>query len=137
MAETYRINHRRHVAPRMSARDDADYDETVVTEDANPSITRAQVAVQYIVGLISGLLLIRFLLALFGANEANGFVDLIYTLTSPLVAPFRGIFGVEISSGEARFEIESLVASVVYILAGLGVIRLLDLFRKNPNLEEE
>src|SRR5687768_7046557 len=48
-----------------------------------------------IFGILIGLILLRFVLLLLGANADNGIVDAIYGLSEPLVAPFRGIFSLE------------------------------------------
>jgi uncharacterized protein YggT (Ycf19 family) len=105
-------------------------DKIISVRDANPSITRAQLTAQYIIGILSGLLLVRFLLALYGADASNTFVNLIYVITGPLVRPFTGLFTIEPTSGTARFEIETLLATIVYIVIGLTIIRILDMFRK-------
>lgn len=64
------------------------------------------------------ILLIRFLLALFGANRANGFADFFFTITQPLVAPFFNLFNYNTYSyGAAHVEIYTIVAMVVYLLA--------------------
>ena len=128
MAETYQRITRSHSHPHdYPVETEHEYHEVV---DNNPGITRAQLIVQYIITVLSGLLFVRFILALFGANAANFFVNMVYTITAPFVAPFKGIFSLDTTSGLARFEVETLVAIIVYILAGLGVIRLLDVFRK-------
>lgn len=106
-------------------------EHTVVAYDANPGITRAQMILHFIVGASGSLLIIRFLLVLFGASARNGFVDLIYTLTNPLVAPFRGLFAIDASSGPARFEFEALIATIIYTLLGLAIVRFLDIFREH------
>ena len=67
------------------------------------------------------LLAIRFLLALFGANPANGFADFIYTCSHPFVTPFFGLFSYRERLGIGRFEYETLIAIVVYA----GVMELL------------
>jgi hypothetical protein len=46
-----------------------------------------------ILGFIEVLLGTRFIFRLLGANPANAFVELVYDLSTPLVAPFAGIFG--------------------------------------------
>jgi uncharacterized protein YggT (Ycf19 family) len=129
MADTYqRITHQ-----PTSIETDSEYEreDTIISvRDDNPGITKAQYIVQYAVGIVSGLLLIRFLLALFGANANNLFVDFIYTITNPIVSPFTGLFALDTNSGVARFEIETLIATIVYILIGLVVMRLLDVFRR-------
>jgi len=101
-----------------------------VIADTNPAITKAQMVVQYVMGIILSLLAVRFLLALFGANQANGFVDFIYGVTSPLVAPFQGLFNITATSGAARFEFETLVAAFIYMLLGIGIVRFMDIFRR-------
>lgn len=95
---------------------------------------RVQSIIMTIVGAIAGILTLRFLLVLFGANPANAFANFIYDLTQPLVAPFQGLFGIDTTIEEtgSRLEIETLVAIVVYYLIGWLIIRLLDSARSNP-----
>ncbi len=128
MAETYRkvSRYREPVEDRNAVVEE----ENLAVADANPGVTRAQMIVRFVLGVLLSLLALRFILALFGANQANGFVNLVYDVTSPLVAPFRGLFNLEASSGVARFETETLVAAFVYMLIGIGIIRLLDIFRQ-------
>src|SRR5438105_4799849 len=49
--------------------------------------------VWFLVAVAAALLAIRFALLLAGANENTGFAQLIYGLTSWMVAPFSGLFG--------------------------------------------
>jgi len=79
---------------------------------------RAQRIVYAIISVISGLLLIRLLLALFGANANNDFARFVYAITAPFVAPFVGLFSINAQLGVARFEVETLVALVVVVLIG-------------------
>lgn len=44
-------------------------------------------------GVVEALVALRFVFRLIGANPANAFVDFIYTWSTPIVAPFSGIFG--------------------------------------------
>lgn len=104
----------------------------VSSHSADSSLSRVQQIVYTIVGFLSALLAIRFVLSLLGANRANAFADLIYTLTSPFVAPFRGLFGVNAALGTARFEIETLAAIAIYMLIGWGIVRILALGKHNP-----
>ncbi len=101
-----------------------------VVADSNPAITKAQMVVQYIVGILLSLLAVRFLLALFGASQTNGFVDFIYGVTAPLVAPFQGLFNITSTAGVARFEFETLFAGFIYALVGVGIVKLMDIFRR-------
>ena len=88
--------------------------------------------VWFIVGTITVLLGIRFTLKLLGANQTSGFVDLIYSITNILTAPFDSMFGVtRTTSGEVNsvFEPSIIVAALVYALIGWGVVKLLSLNR--------
>lgn len=44
-------------------------------------------------GFIEALVGLRFILRLIGANSENAIVGLIYSWSTPFVAPFSGIFG--------------------------------------------
>jgi len=87
--------------------------------------------VWFIVGVLSILLLIRFVLLATGADESAGFAQLIYGLTGWMVAPFAGLFGQEItypgSAGTAVIEFGSLVAIVVLVLLGWIVTKVAQL----------
>ena len=85
---------------------------------------RAAAVVGFIVGAVDILIAARFLGKLFGASSQSAFVNLIYTVSAPLVAPFKGIFGNGGSSTNS-FETASLVAMVVYAVIGWGVVVLI------------
>jgi hypothetical protein len=89
-------------------------------------VSRAKQIVYFIFGIIEALLAIRFVLLALGANEASGFVRLIYGLSRPFVLPFLGIFG-EPSLGASVLEWASLVGIIVYALVAYGVARLIEL----------
>lgn len=98
------------------------------------TIFQAWQVIWYIVGVMEALLGLRFLFRLLGANPASGFVDFLYSLTAPLTAPFRGIFPPVASEG-AVLEWSTLVAMLIYLLIGYGIVYLLRLF-KPPRPEE-
>jgi uncharacterized membrane protein YphA (DoxX/SURF4 family) len=83
----------------------------------------------WIVGLIEILIGIRLLLKLFGANPASAFVSFMYNLTWPLVAPFHGIFNTT-QEGRSIFEPESIVAMLIFLLIGWGIISLMRLLSR-------
>jgi hypothetical protein len=102
--------------------------KAVHTEAPADSKTTASNFVWYILGFIEVLLAFRFVLKLFGANRASGFVDFIYTISGVLTAPFDNIFGVTAAkAGETRsvFEPSILVAAAVYALIAWGIVRLI------------
>ena len=80
-------------------------------------------AIYLIFGIVESLLVIRFVLKLLGANPEAGFASLIYRVSSPLVAPFVGLFGTPQLNGMA-LELVSIVAIVVYGLVAWGLAKL-------------
>jgi len=66
-------------------------------------------------GIVEGLLAIRFILKLLGANEAAGFASFIYGASGPFIAPFNNLFG-NPGSGGSVLELNTIVAIVVYML---------------------
>jgi uncharacterized protein YggT (Ycf19 family) len=88
----------------------------------NKSVGKINQIIWYIVGFIVVILLTRFVLALLGANLDNSFASFIYSITDPLVAPFRGLLQVgQFQAGVIRVEIETLLAALVYGLIGWGI----------------
>lgn len=114
-----------------------DDNETVVrrstdTVDADRGVAKTAQVVWFIVGVLVFLLVLRMILSLLGANPANAFADLIYSLSGPLVTPFRGLLSVgTVELGVSRFETETLVAIIVYTLIGWGIVKLIDLGRRD------
>jgi hypothetical protein len=95
---------------------------TAVYRESTSSNRTIQI-IWWVVGLLDTLIAIRFLLKVFGANPAP-FVRFMYDLTWPLVAPFHGIFNSD-QAGRSVFEPESLVAIVIYLLIGWGIVSLI------------
>ena len=105
--------------------------QPVEKDNQNYAISKVVQVIQYIAGLLIALLAIRFVLALLGANLANQFANFIYTVTDPMVAPFRGLLQVsQFQAGVSRFEIETLLTIAIYALVTWGITRLILLGRK-------
>jgi uncharacterized protein YggT (Ycf19 family) len=85
---------------------------------------RAAAVVGFIVGVVDILIAARFLGKLFGASGQSAFVNFIYQVSAPLVAPFQGIFGNGGSTANS-FETADLVAIVVYAVIGWGLVMLI------------
>lgn len=85
---------------------------------------RAAAAVGFVVAVIDVLIAGRFLLKLLGASAQSSFVSFVYGVSSPLVAPFHGIFPNTASTGNV-FEPAALVAIAVFGLLGWGVVALI------------
>ena len=84
-----------------------------------------------IVGLIGALVALRFVFRLLGANPDNTFVAWVYDWSTPLVAPFAGIFGQDATVitgqgvvAQSVFDWTALIALVVYAVVGGILIRL-------------
>jgi hypothetical protein len=94
--------------------------------------TTATNIVWFLVGTITVLLSIRFVLKLLGANPNSSFVNVVYSITNVLTAPFDTIFGVtRTTSGEVNsvFEPSIIVAALIYALLGWGIVKLINLNR--------
>ena len=106
----------------------------IQTEAAIDSKTTYQNVVWYLLGTIEILLAARFLLKLFGANSVNSFVNLIYSVTEFLTAPFDSMFGVtNVTTGTTHsvFEPSIVVAGLVYWLIGWGIVKLITINQKS------
>ena len=97
--------------------------QTSVTEEGRYNF-RAAAVVGFLVGLVDIFIAARFLGKLLGASSQSAFVSFIYQVSSPLVAPFKGIFG-NAGSTTNTFETAALVAIVVYAVLGWGIVALI------------
>lgn len=76
-------------------------------------------------------LILRVILSLIGAVQENDFASFIYSVTGPFIEPFRGLLQVsEYQVGVSRLEFETIVAIVVYLLAGWGVTAVVQALRR-------
>ena len=92
-------------------------DDTVIDSPAtrNAGVYRLQQAIYLLFGVIEVLIAIRFALRALAANPEAPFVSAMYTITSPFIAPFVGMFGTP-QFGGSVFEPHSAVAIIVYAL---------------------
>ena len=89
-------------------------------------VTRIKQVIYFIFGAINVLLVLRFVFLLLGASETSSFIQFIYSVSQPFVAPFLGIFG-EPSLGNSVVEWASLVAIAIYTLVSYGLARIVEL----------
>ncbi len=91
--------------------------------------------VMLIFGIIFVLIGLRVLLLLLGANAGNAIVDLIYGITEPLVAPFRGIFSFDVvkPTGSSILDVGALVAIVGWVLIGVLIDAILRIANREPS----
>lgn len=107
--------------------------QTVAQHSHTSGLVLVQRVIWFIVGLINVIVAIRFVLLLLGANREAGFTDFIYSLSSPFVAPFVGIFG-EPTYGRVVFEVSSILAIVIYSLVAWGIVKLLTIARPHQEV---
>lgn len=88
------------------------------------ALERARSVGLWLLTLVSGLILFRFALKLFGANPDNAFADFIYRASYPLVAPFLTLFGYNPSLGRSVLEFPDLFAVAAYALAFWAIFSL-------------
>lgn len=90
----------------------------------DPYNYRAVQVTWFVFGVLVALIALRFSLKLLGASTQAEFVAFVYGISAPLVSPFRGIFP-DTAQGYFVFEASSLVAMVIYLLLGWGVVALI------------
>jgi uncharacterized protein YggT (Ycf19 family) len=71
--------------------------------------------IYWVFALVEGLIVVRLVLKVLGANPAAGFAQFIYGITTPLVAPFVGLFANQTYQSSV-LELSSVVALIVYAL---------------------
>jgi uncharacterized protein YggT (Ycf19 family) len=110
----------------------SDHDASVTAASAevvsSVSPGRRAVEVTYLVfGIIEGLLAIRFVLKLLGANPLAGFANFIYGLTDTFMAPFRNLLPTVGTGGSSGSVLETpvVIAIIVYALIGWVLARLI------------
>lgn len=91
--------------------------------------------VWFILAIIAAIIVVRFILLLFGARQGVPFVDFWYAISQPLVAPFAGIFGNDYSTynNGSRLEAADLVALLIYSIVAYLII--LGIRLLSPNTE--
>lgn len=86
--------------------------------------------------ILQGLLLLRFLFKLLGANAAHWMIQLLYGATEPMILPFRGIFA-DVQSGASIVEWSALVAIIGYALIATLIVFVLNRLSEFVSYEEE
>jgi hypothetical protein len=106
---------------------------TIVSETVRRSPSGAEVArrtVVFLFGIIQSLIVVRIVLLLADANQANQLVRFIYDSSAIFVGPFEGILHANaVRAGASVLDIAAIVAIVgwtileVLIIAGIGIAR--------------
>lgn len=80
----------------------------------------------FFLAVVEGFLALRFLLKLFGANANTGFVNWVYEMSAPLLAPFRGIFPTQVFENQYVFEFSTIFAMLMYAILGMLLVFLIN-----------
>ena len=84
----------------------------------------------WIFGIVQLLLVLRIVLLLLAAREGNPLVQFIYDVSDLLVAPFRGILGLDqVAAGATALDIAAIVALVGWTVVELILLGLVRVFR--------
>ena len=84
---------------------------------------RAVQLVYLVFGVIDGLIIIRVILKLLGANAHAAFASWLYSFTAFFLSPFHNLLPT-IGTEQSQLELSSLIAILVYGLAGWALARL-------------
>jgi len=96
-------------------------DSAEVVRSFNPA-RRAVELIYLVFGIVNGMLLIRVVLKLLGANPLAGFTHFVYGVTDVFMAPFRNLLPT-VGSNQSQLEMSAVVAILVYALIGWVIAR--------------
>ena len=106
-----------------------------VVSTVNPG-RRAMDLIYLFFGVIDGLLLIRLVLKLLGANPSAGFTQWTYAVTDVLLAPFRNLLPT-IGNEHSQLEMSVVVAILVYALLAWAIARFVEIvFYRNVTVSK-
>jgi hypothetical protein len=105
-------------------------DSAEVFSSFNPA-RRAVELIYLVFGIINGLLVIRIVLKLLGANPLAGFTSFVYGITDVFLGPFRNLLAT-VSSNQSQLELSVAIAILVYALIGWVIARIVTImFSRN------
>jgi YggT family protein len=84
--------------------------------------------IDYLFGLLYGLLAIRLVLSLLAARSDNGFVQFIVSVTDPFYSPFKGIVSSPTVEGGHTLVLPLIIALIAYALLHAAINGLLRMF---------
>jgi uncharacterized protein YggT (Ycf19 family) len=92
--------------------------------------------VMFLFGVLQVALILRIILLLLVANQANDVVQLILNITDPFVEPFRGMFALDrATAGRQVLDIAAIVAFIGWSLVELLVLALVRVFDRRTVTE--
>jgi len=103
---------------------------------AGPSgLTTAARIVTFAFGVLQAALILRIILLLLVANQANDVAGLILGITDPFVEPFRGMFAIDRVTADqgSRFDIAAVVALIGWTLIEMLILAAMRIFARRPS----
>ena len=92
---------------------------------------KATQLIWWLFGLLEAVLALRFIFKIIGVNANNSFASFLYNVSGFFVKPFVSLTGSPAASGMV-FEFSTLLAMIVYGLAGWGIARLVYVLFHRP-----
>ena len=108
------------VGDRFKQKAIREVEETETELERSRVLARISQIIDYIFYIIYGLIGLRILLDLLGANRGSGFRNFIATLSDPFLAPFNNLFA-DPSAGRYQFRLSYIFALIAYILLHLAI----------------
>jgi hypothetical protein len=93
----------------------------------------ARRGVVFLFGIVQALILLRIVLLLLDAREANGLVSGILNVSQVFVGPFDGVLHTNaLQAGGSMFDIAAIVALIGWTILEFLVIAAIGIFRRDP-----
>lgn len=92
--------------------------------------------IYFVFGAIITFILLRIILLMLSANDNNGIVSFVYSVSNVFVAPFHNMFNYTPAYGSFVFEPSSLVAIIVYSFVMWGLVSLVTLGTREVREED-
>ncbi len=106
-------------------------DSTTVVRPSGGELARRIIVLVF--GIIQLLILLRIVLLLLDARQANDVVRFVLDASQVFVAPFIGIFNVDaLRSGGSVFDVVAIAALVGWTVLEAVFLWLVDVFRREP-----
>jgi hypothetical protein len=103
----------------------------VETQPSGGEVARRVIVLVF--GIIQILILIRIVLLLIGANQAQPLVDFILTLSTLFVAPFEGILGTDaVGAGGSVLDMAAVLALLGWTALEAVLLWATNVFRREP-----
>ena len=122
---TGRVHERREIVSDPGVDPVMPESSSEVVSNFNPA-WRAVQAVYLVFGIICGLLVIRMVLKLLGANPTAGFAQWTYNVTDFFLGPFRNLLPT-VGNTQSQLEMSVVVAILVYALIGFAIARIMSI----------